>query len=375
VSGRLSFNEAFAARGRRAPRSQAGSGRIEAAAPTASTSGADPSVDQLVSAYLDYANAYYVKDGRSTSEAGNIQKSFEPVCELYGHTPAREFGPLRLKIVRKVMITSGLCRNEINRRVRRIVRAFQWAVGEELIPVSTYDAPKSVPLLRPGQGGVRESQRTGPVPDAFVEAVQPYVSRQVWAMIQLQRLTGMRPGEVRTMRTIDVDTSGPVWVYTPQAHHTRIYGYERKIYLGPQAQEVLRPWLRADPTAFLFQPREAMAEYRAGLRRGRRSPAQSPRRQGRYGGRRAGEMYSPQSYRHAISAGIAKANREAERTRGARIPRWRPHQLRHSAATRLRREFGLDVASAVLGYRSAVVAPVYAERDVAKAVEAVARIG
>jgi integrase len=187
----------------------------------------------------------------------------------------------------------------------------------------------------------------------------------------------MRPGEVRTMRTIDVDTSGPVWIYTPQAHQTRICGYERKIYLGPQAQEVLRPWLRADPTACLFQPREAMAEYRAGLRRGRRSPAQSPRRQRRYGGRTvvAGKLYSPGSYRRAISAGIAKANREAERIGGARIPRWHPHQLHHSAATRLRREFGLDVAQAVLGHRGLVVAQVYAERDVAKAVAAVARIG
>jgi integrase len=325
--------------------------------------------------YLDYAKAHYVKDGRPSSEAGNTQKSLEPVCELYGHTPAREFGPLRLTTVRKVMIISGLCRNEVNRRVQRVVRAFQWAVGEELIPVSTYDALKSVPLLRPGQGEERESERTGPVPDAFVEAVQPYVSRQVWAMIQLQRLTGMRPGEVRTMRTIDVDTSGPVWVYTPQAHKMEIFGHKRRIYLGPQAQEVLRPWLRADPEACLFQPREAMVAYQAGLRRGRSAPDQSPRRQERYGGRRTGEMYSPQSYSRAISVGIAKANREVERTRGARIPRWRPHQLRHCAAMRLLREFGLDVASAVLGYRSAVVAPVCPERDVVKAVEAVARIG
>jgi integrase len=260
------------------------------------------------------------------------------------------------------MIDSGLCRNEINRRIQRIVRMFQWAVEEELIPVSTYQALRVVPPLRPGQSGVRESEPVRPVPDAFVEAVQPYVSRQVWAMIQLQRLTGMRPGEVRTMRTIDVETSGPVWVYTPQAHKTRIYGYPRKIYLGPQAQEVLRPWLRADPTACLFQPREAMAEYWAGLRRGRRSPAQSPGWPRRNGDRRAGEMYSPQSYSHAISAGIAKANREAERTGGDRIPRWHPRQLHHSAAMRLLREFGLCVAQAVLGHRGLVVAPVYAER-------------
>ncbi len=30
-----------------------------------------------------------------------------------------------------------------------------------------------------------------PIPAAYEEAVEPYVSRQVWAMIQLQRLTAM----------------------------------------------------------------------------------------------------------------------------------------------------------------------------------------
>ena len=86
-------------------------------------------------------------------------------------------------------------------------------------------------------------------------------------------------------------------------------------------------------------------------------------------------MYSPQSYSRAISDGIAKANWDAERTGGVRIPWWHPHQLRLNAATRLLREFGLDIASTVLGHHSAVVAQVHAELDVAKAVEAMARIG
>ena len=46
-----------------------------------------------------------------------------------------------------------------------------------------------------------------------------------------------------------------------------------------------------------------------------------------------------------------------------------------SAATRLRREFGLDVARAVLGHSSPVVTEVYAELDEAKAAEAMARMG
>ena len=45
------------------------------------------------------------------------------------------------------------------------------------------------------------------------------------------------------------------------------------------------------------------------------------------------------------------------------------------AATRLRKEFGLDVARAVLGHSSPVVTEVYAELDGAKAAEAMERAG
>jgi integrase len=59
----------------------------------------------------------------------------------------------------------------------------------------------------------------------------------------------------------------------------------------------------------------------------------------------------------------------------AQIPSWHPHPLRHSAATRLRREFGLVVARAVLGHSSPVVTEVYPELDQAKASEALERVG
>jgi hypothetical protein len=54
-----------------------------------------------------------------------------------------------------------------------------------------------------------------PVPEAFVDAVKPFVSRQVWAMIELQRRAGMRPTETCVIRTIDINMSGRIWEYTP----------------------------------------------------------------------------------------------------------------------------------------------------------------
>jgi integrase len=207
-----------------------------------------------------------------------------------------------------------------------------------------------------------------PVPDAFVDAIRPHVARQVWAMIGLQRLTGMRPGEVATMRTRDLDTSGRVWTYTPASHKTEHHGRERRIYLGPQAQAVLKPWLRPDLGAYLFSPAEAMEELRAEKRMNRqtpKTPSQRARTRRRKPRRAPGACYSTESYRRAI----------AYACKWAGVPKWHPNQLRHSCATRLRKEFGLDVARAVLGHATPVVTEVYAELDGAKAAEAMERVG
>jgi integrase len=55
--------------------------------------------------------------------------------------------------------------------------------------------------------------------------------------------------------------------------------------------------------------------------------------------------------------------------------RWHPHQLRHNAATYLRREFGLEAARIILGHHSSAVTEIYAEKDEQQAVEAIIKVG
>jgi integrase len=358
--------------------------------------GPDLTVNEMLEAFLGWAESYYRKGDRITGEVTNIRYAIRAARLLYGDTLAREFGPLQLKTVRAAWIEAkaanddrpparrrGLCRNEVNRRVRIIVRAFKWAVSEGLIPPSVHHGLQAVPGLRRGRCNVRESEPVRSVPEAFVDVVRPHVAPQVWAMVQLQRLTGMRPGEVCIMRTADIDQTGRIWIFVPETHKTEHHGRGRRILVGPQAQEVLRPWLRTELTAYLFSPAEAEAARRVKQRQGRKSPLRPSQRHQRKTDRkkRPGEKYNSDTYRHAILNGIRKANQAAEnesRRTGqepARIPNWHPNQLRHNAATRLRKEFGLDVARAVLGHSSPVVTEVYAEIDMAKAAEAMARVG
>lgn len=337
----------------------------------------DLAINELLLAYLEFAEGYYVKRGEPTSEVTCLKYSIRPLRKLYGATPARDFGPLQLKAVRQAYVDHGYCRSEVNKHVGRVVRIFKWGVSEGMVPPSVHHGLQAVSGLRRGRTDVRESEPVKPVPDAFVDAIRPHVPAQLWAMIELQRLTGMRPGEVCQMRTADIDVTGRVWAYTPESHKTEHRGRGRRIYMGPSAQAILEPWLRADTTAYLFQPREVEADRQAKRREDRKTP-RTPSERARK--RKSKPKWVPrghydtQSYSHAIAHAIRMANRAPERVESP-IPHWSPNRLRHNAATRLRKEFGIDIARAVLGHSSPTVTEIYAERDGALAADAMLRIG
>jgi site-specific recombinase XerC len=54
---------------------------------------------------------------------------------------------------------------------------------------------------------------------------------------------------------------------------------------------------------------------------------------------------------------------------------WHPHQLRHNAGTKLRKEYGLEAAQVILGHRTLTVTQVYAERNVEAAQRIMLQVG
>jgi integrase len=326
-----------------------------------------PTINEIIVRYMEFARSYYRKAGLETAEVANIRLSLRPLQDRFGALRVVDFGPRALKLVRQDILESGVSRLEINRRVGRIRRMFRWAVAEELIPVGIVTALETVADLKRGRTEARENPPVTAVPEAHVDAIRPFVSRPVWAMIELQRLTAMRPGEVTIMRTGDLDVTGRIWIYRPSGHKMEHTGRTRTVHLGPRAQEILRPWLRPDLEAFLFQPQEAEAERKAELRQGRKTKVQPSQRDRSKPDpkKRPGERYDTRSYAHAIHG--------ACRTAG--VPIWGPNRLRHLAATTLRREFGLDTAQVVLGHASPDTTLIYAEADRQRAAEAMLRIG
>jgi hypothetical protein len=191
-----------------------------------------PSDTPLTIAQLIVRYIHHIDERYQSNEPANIRHALRPFRVLYGTALVTEFGPMSLKTVRQSFVDAKICRNEINKRTRRIVRLFKWGVAEELVPATVHQALKTVEGLKRGSVAVRESKPVKPVRDQFVDAIQPFTSRQVWAMIQLQRLTGARPGEVCCMRTCDLNTKGEIWEYTPERHKTQNHGKARTIYIG-----------------------------------------------------------------------------------------------------------------------------------------------
>jgi integrase len=353
----------------------------------------DLTINELAAAYLKHARTYYVKDGQPTKEFANVYAAVEGVRGRHGFELVTAFGPLKLKAIRDQWIEAGLVRAQINARVGRVRRWFSWAIEEELAPPSVLQALENIKGLRKGRTEAKEGKKILPVADNLVDAIQPFVSRQVWAMVELQKLSGMRPEEVCIMRTIDIDTTGDTWIYRPSRHKTEHHEQDRIVFLGPKAVEVLKPWLRPNVSEYLFSPKEATAERHATMRAARRTRVQ-PSHRNRKSKRpriQPGDRYARLSYQRSIANACDRAfphptlsaiamkdltdeQRTALKTwRNAH--RWRPNQLRHSAATRLRREFGLDVAKAVLGHSTIATTQIYAEQDMEAARQAMQRLG
>jgi len=302
-------------------------------------------VAELLVKYLAFAEGYYVNpDGTPSKELVCMKDAMRPLRKLYALTPVREFGPKSLKAVREYLISERYARTHINRTINRIRRIFKWGVAEELVAPAVLQALKTVDGLRKGRTEAKESEPVKPVPMADVEIVLPIVTRQIAAMIRLQLLTGCRPGEIVLMRGCDIDTTGDIWVYSPSKHKTSWRGHERNIYLGPKAQEIVREFTKPDAEAYLFSPRDAMAEYLAEKSRNRKTPLSYGNKPGsnrkRKPRKQPGEHYSPESYCRAIAKACRKAG----------IDTWSPNQLRHTAATEVRKAYGVEAAQVVLGH-------------------------
>jgi len=299
-------------------------------------------VSDLVADFLKFAHVHYRKDGQETSEVGNIKCMARPLVDGLGGLAVDSFRPQDLVTYRDLLIERGLARTQINKQVQGIRRIFKHGVFEGTVPAGILEALRTVRPLQKGRTQARETEPVRPIDEENVFAVLPQLSQTVAAMVLLQWHTGMRPGEVVQMRGKDLDRSGSVWFYRPPRHKTQHYGHERIVRLGKNAQEILQPLLPDDPTQPVFHPVTSPED---------KNPV--------------GATYTTQSYGRAVRRACLRAG----------IEPWSLNRLRHSAATRITHEFGIELARVILGHRSISTTQLYAELDHEKANEVMEKFG
>ena len=304
-----------------------------------STANRDLTVSGLILKYLEFAAGYYKDYGsKNRGEICNLTCAVRPLKKLYGCILSRDFSPEALENVRQSMIDAGLARSTINQRVTRIKRLFRWGARKGLVPPSVYHGLRAVGGLKRGRTAARETEPVKPVTEEHLHATRLHLNKHVRAMVEVQELTGMRPQDIRNLRSCDLDMTGEIWVYQPFTHKNDHLGLIRRIAIGPRAQAILKPFLKPDnQQCFVFSPREAAEAVRAERRKKRktpRTPSESKRVRKPNPKRQPGDQYTKDAYRWAIVRACDKA----------KVSHWHPHQLRHNCATKVRRLYGLSEA-------------------------------
>lgn len=362
----------------------------------------------------------FLKWARVSVDTGEL-RSYVIVLALLrryaGRMPASQFGPKMMRLIRDEMIRGDAIsdpprrswsRKYINAQVQRLRRVFKWAAAHELAPVTVYQSLSTLEPLRRGRSAARETDKVGPVSQQLLDATTKFLSPTLQVLVELQLRTGARAGELLMLRPMDLveDAKLCIWVFRPCSHKTSYRGMNRAIYIGPKAQGLLAPLLEScAQDEYVFDPRKSEAARLYQRHAARKTPLSCGNRPGSNRkdapSRTPGGRYSTAAYCRAVHRAceaafppppplgqqpgetradwrqrIKREQMQDELRQWRRAHSWHPHQLRHNAATNLRREFGLEAAQLALGHASAQITDaVYAERDHAKVVDIMRKIG
>lgn len=318
----------------------------------------------------DLAEKYLVKQREEyppeSHEPDQMRRALRLLISKHGPEEAGSFSPLKLLELREQWINKPLSVATVNLYTSYVVRCFRWGASRELVSPSVWDALKAIERIKEGRTKAKPKKVVPPVEWARVEAVRPHISPILWAVIQVQWLTGLRADEVLSMTPGEIDQVE--WVYKPEKHKNRWRGKTKKCFIGPKCREILKPFLENRPDDKpLFSPAEATELRFAAMRAKRKTKVQPSQltRAKREPKKTPGDKYTTGSYYKAVQAACEKAG----------VPGWGTHQIRHARGTIVREKFGLEGAQVALDHSHARVTEIYAEKNESLAKEIAEKMG
>lgn len=309
-------------------------------------------LSEALNAYWQFAKTHYT-DKRARDR---ISRILAVAHEVQGGCAVDEFRPSHFRAIRgKLLESPSLSRNYINALMKCLKTAFVWLAAEHIIPAGMLAAAQTIKSLAPGEGG-RETDDVEAVEDWVIDATIPECHPTLAAMIQAQRLTGCRPGELCHMRREEISTSPAelirvhglkrkiaampvegaiIWLYAPDRHKNKWRGKVRIIPIGPDAQQILKPFFQ--PSGYVFRPSDVLSEAEC-------------RALG------VGPHYTVRAYRNAIGRAVERANAFRGQvavklaTELPLLPPWAPNQLRHAALEDVAEREDAEAAGIMAGH-------------------------
>lgn len=411
---------------------------ISATAPTGShlrpTSGL-VLIDDLILAYFkEHVTEHFRKRGKLTSQALNIRTTLKYLGRMYGELPVSLFDQVKLKTFRDMLIDERRsCVTTVNERVSQVKEMFRWGGENKLVPEQVAGALALVKNLIEGRTRCRPSAKVPPVADDVVDQTLPFLPPLAADLVRFIRLTGARPSEPLALRPRDLfavaadgrcrrltdsspgnaaaepasadvlsitrfraqsaaqiaeltEDAGEVWFFKVEGHKTEHKGIERRLYLGWEAQKLLRPYLvDRDPDDYCFGHDRMGQSCRGGRPYNHGALARALKRALCGLAESLGHKLPPRPKRKCKGAKKATTVYSWTPKRGwfesVGVPYWHLHQLRHTAADEVDTEFGIDAARACLGHTDPRTTERYlnkqrkAQRDFDKAAEIARQIG
>lgn len=299
-------------------------------------------VAKLCDDYFEVVQTRYVRDGKHTSSVNRHKVALESLTATWGDEEADEMTAGKvsawlatfLLMKRKYGGEGAKTKETANVALSYVKRMFIWGMIYKGVSDRAAGSVKLVENIRGDHQGARQKDRIQSVAWEVVEKTCKKLNATVRAMVELQWWTGMRPGEVRSMRPCDIDCRADVWIYSPPKHKTTWRGKTRHIAIGPHARDILAPLLPPKTDQFIFR-------------------------------KASGKPYVRQDYAKAI----AKAARDAG------VHEWAPNRLRHSFATRVRMLQGSQAVQDLLGHATLNQQQVYIDDTIQRAKHLAKEVG
>ncbi|MCL2745054.1 MAG: tyrosine-type recombinase/integrase [Planctomycetaceae bacterium] len=265
----------------------------------------------------------------------NIRKAFSLLAELFPKATNVSFGSKELMQFQVFLAKKNYARKYCNTLVKFVRTVFYWGESADLVSIRTVHKLRNVKPLKLNQA--KEKPKRKAVPAEVFEAALPYFPPAVSDMLELQRLTAMRPGEVCRMKPIEIkhdkDLTGDFWIYQPEHHKTEWAGKEKRIVLGENSMETLSFYL---------------------LKRAADEPVFKTVK---------GKAYTTASYGRIIKK-VLEAND---------LPKFTAHQVRHLAISEISLLCGQDFAKEVAGHSDTKTTEIYDHFSIEKQKEVIRR--